>query len=336
MRIFIGSSSESSSLMRKIALWVENAGHEPLRWQDPGVFPPGSYTLQALQSVVQRVDAAIFIFGEDDQVWYRSDQTSQPRDNVLAEWGLFTGALGEGRVIICRTGRPKTASDLHGITYVQMDQTSMVHAEEEVDRWLANLELMGPGKGWLKPMSPFQARGKPALFERGTALLRGARRHVALVAKTPILLVGCRPYDRSTPPYEYESVQFDLYAQMAHYSASGTVPRLICVASRPAMLQEVEDHRQDGLDVRVRENLRGLHTAMAPGKSKLDLRWYDGTESMTFLVCDDDFIIWTKDSSGESVWITAHNASVARALYYQASLIGTDIAVDAFDTGTGV
>src|SRR5689334_23314630 len=114
MRIFLGSSREASTtgLLRRVAGWVESCGHEPLRWDEPGVFPAGSYTFPTLRRVAREVDGAIFVFAEDDKVWYRTDKAMQPRDNVLLEYGLFSGTLGEGRVAICRSGSPRTASDL--------------------------------------------------------------------------------------------------------------------------------------------------------------------------------------------------------------------------------
>lgn len=48
MRIFLGSSREASEsgLLRIVAAWIEQEGHEPVRWNAPGVFPAGAYTFQ--------------------------------------------------------------------------------------------------------------------------------------------------------------------------------------------------------------------------------------------------------------------------------------------------
>ena len=69
------------------------------------------------------VDAAVLIFSEDDQVWYRGDLGSQPRDNVLIEYGLFLGRLGQPRVIFCVRGKPRIAQDLQGITFCNLSNT---------------------------------------------------------------------------------------------------------------------------------------------------------------------------------------------------------------------
>ena len=44
LRIFIGSSKEADQAgwVQKLALWVEKAGHKPISWTEPGLFPPGS------------------------------------------------------------------------------------------------------------------------------------------------------------------------------------------------------------------------------------------------------------------------------------------------------
>lgn len=323
MRVFLGSSSESSSLLLTIAGWIENAGHTPVRWSDPGVFPPGQYTFSALRQQARQMDAAIFVFAEDDRVWYRTDQVMQPRDNVLIEFGLFSAALGDGRVVICRSGNPKPASDISGVTYVQLADSSIVRAERDIIEWLTRLQDPEPGSLLLERLkSPFQASGKRSLFLQGTDLLRRARNRVALVAKTPIVLVGCRPYDDSQAPFSYESDQLDLYRDIVRISAAGKAPDFICVASRSALVDEVATHRNTSLPVRVQENCERLQAEESRAGSRVKLRWYDGAAPMTFLVCDDDFIIWFKDSSGESVWITAHDEVIARALYSRAEAIG--------------
>ena len=107
MKIFLGSSRESLDQLRYVASWLEEAGHKPLPWDDPELFLPGENTFEKLIQISTEVEAAVFIFGEDDTVWYRQDALSQPRDNVLVEYGLFSGALGQRKVVICRAGESK-------------------------------------------------------------------------------------------------------------------------------------------------------------------------------------------------------------------------------------
>ena len=122
MKVFLGSSREALPYLYEVADWLEAAGHQPQPWDDAGLLLPGENTFTALVGIARSVDAAIFIFGEDDTVWYRKDSGfKQPRDNVLIEYGLFSGILGQRRVIVCREDQAKLASDIDGITYVNLN-----------------------------------------------------------------------------------------------------------------------------------------------------------------------------------------------------------------------
>jgi hypothetical protein len=137
MRIFIGSSTESKDAMGEVASWLEESGHEVLRWDEPSLFLPGENTFSKIIEISKRVDAALFVFSEDDKVWYRQDTVTQPRDNILIEYGLFAGALGQKRAIICRKGTPKSATDLLGI--VNVDLNVPHKARLSIRAWVNNL-----------------------------------------------------------------------------------------------------------------------------------------------------------------------------------------------------
>jgi len=328
MNIFLGSSREAleSGLLLTVATWVEAEGYKPVRWDEPQAFPAGSYTFAALRELARKVDGAIFVFSEDDDVWYRMDKVSQPRDNVLIEYGLFSGTLGEDRVIICRSGAPRTATDLLGITYVDMSELRLARAQMTVVDWLRRLKAPEAGAMLLERLnSPFQASGKQSLFLKGTDLLRRARRRVALVAKTPIVLVGCRPYDDSDTPYSYEAEQLEIYKSIVEKSSADGRLNFICIASRTALLAELHAFSHTALARRVHDNYLLLQAKAASSRSRMRLRWYEGSAPMTFLVSDDDFMIWFKDGRGESVWITAHDEVVSRALYSLAEEIGDEL-----------
>ncbi|AFS78113.1 putative nucleotide-binding protein, TIR-like protein [Gottschalkia acidurici 9a] len=137
MKIFLGSSKEAEEVMDEIAVIIESYKHDALPWNQPGTFIAGNYLYDSLIDISKSVDAAIFIFNEDDEVWYRGDMLNQARDNVLIEYGLFTGALDRSKVIFCTKGNPKIASDLKGITYINME---MKHtAKLEIKAWLEKI-----------------------------------------------------------------------------------------------------------------------------------------------------------------------------------------------------
>lgn len=70
-------------------------------------------------------------------MWYRQDAQRQPRDNVLVEYGLLAGVLGRERVVICRYGEPRIASDLQGFVYI--DGSKPHRAEAEIAAWAKTL-----------------------------------------------------------------------------------------------------------------------------------------------------------------------------------------------------
>ena len=84
MRIFIASSGERLNMAIEVGSWLEGMNVEPVLWNEPEVFPLGAYTWDALIDLSENVDAAIFIFGEDDQIWFRGESTMTVRDNVTS------------------------------------------------------------------------------------------------------------------------------------------------------------------------------------------------------------------------------------------------------------
>jgi Predicted nucleotide-binding protein containing TIR-like domain len=139
IKIFAGSAKEELELIHEIEVSLEQTKCEIIPWDKLGLFPPGEFTFQTLLSIASKVDAAIFIFGEDDRVWYRSDAIPQPRDNVLLEYGLFSGALGTKKTVICLNGAPKLASDIRGLTYIDLSAGTRRRGLFELKRWVENL-----------------------------------------------------------------------------------------------------------------------------------------------------------------------------------------------------
>lgn len=118
--IFIGSSSEKKEIAAQIAIKLSERGFDIRRWWES--ISPGQYTMNALVSLAQSVDAAIFLMTQDDIVNFRNIKTIQPRDNVLIEYGLFLGHLSQERTIILKEkGDLKLASDISSITYENLE-----------------------------------------------------------------------------------------------------------------------------------------------------------------------------------------------------------------------
>ncbi|MDO4170571.1 MAG: nucleotide-binding protein [Lachnospiraceae bacterium] len=126
MEIFLGSSSEAKDYMEEIALKLEELKVEPLLWNasGKGIFIPGTNTIDSLIAIAKRVKAAVFIFNADDKIWNDKsvlESSNAVRDNVLFEYGLFMGTLSKKNVCFVCKGKPKLASDLRGITYIDGD-----------------------------------------------------------------------------------------------------------------------------------------------------------------------------------------------------------------------
>jgi predicted nucleotide-binding protein len=141
MEIFIGCASERKDTMREIATWIEQKGYTPLPWDSATLFPLGDTSFQCVIDVAKRekLKGAIFIFGEDDQVSSRGVTSTQPRDNVLIEYGLFVGVLGVNKAIICAQGKPEFATNLKGIVYANVSPGNMSTARMQIEHWLTTL-----------------------------------------------------------------------------------------------------------------------------------------------------------------------------------------------------
>jgi len=151
MKIFLGSSSKRLDELRKVSEWVTKAGHEAWPWNKPGLFPVGHFTFDTLNDLKDQVDASIFIFGDDDKVWYRSDSKLIPRDNVLIEYGLFAGVLEPSRVAICKSGGIHMPTDVLGVTYVDLEKPR--RAKVELDHWFKKIDGTSPSLGRARLMT---------------------------------------------------------------------------------------------------------------------------------------------------------------------------------------
>lgn len=99
-RIFIGSSVEGLSVAYAIQ---QNLTHdaEATVW-DQGVFDLSKTTIESLIKVVDESDFGVFVFSPDDVTRMRGADLNSIRDNVIFEYGLFTGRLGRDRVFFVK------------------------------------------------------------------------------------------------------------------------------------------------------------------------------------------------------------------------------------------
>ena len=118
-RVFIGSSKESLPVAGAVKVTMEPIAKTTI-WTR-GVFGPDKFTLEAIEDQAQKVDFAVMVFGPDDVIFSRGKRFEGPRDNVIFELGVFTGALGRKRAfVVSPSGKKlKVPSDLLGTNFVQ-------------------------------------------------------------------------------------------------------------------------------------------------------------------------------------------------------------------------
>jgi Predicted nucleotide-binding protein containing TIR-like domain len=114
-RIFIGSSKEALEVANAIQAELDRDADCTVWTQ--GVFGLSNDAVQSLMNQVRCSDFAIFVFTADDVMTVRGELFSVPRDNVIYELGLFSGALGPNRCffIVPRGSGMHLPSDLLGI-----------------------------------------------------------------------------------------------------------------------------------------------------------------------------------------------------------------------------
>jgi len=159
--------------MHDIAIMVEAGGHTPVPWDMPGTFPPGEFTLETLHRLASAMAGAIFIFAEDDRIWYRGDSSPQPRDNVLLEYGIFSGILGRRRAIICCCGHPKKPTDLNGLNYLTYDTALKSTFQRTLHNWLSDVGALPVAK---QPDNVFSSSEDPLFLHEIQSRLLNAHR----------------------------------------------------------------------------------------------------------------------------------------------------------------
>src|SRR5438874_7893646 len=97
-RIFIGSSTESAAVAHAIQAELDRDA-ECTVWTQ-GVFGLSDTPVRSLIEEARRSDYAIFVMTPDDEANVRGEAFSIPRDNVIYELGLFSGAVGPERCFL--------------------------------------------------------------------------------------------------------------------------------------------------------------------------------------------------------------------------------------------
>jgi predicted nucleotide-binding protein len=138
MKIFIGSSTKYLDVAKKVALIIEEKGHQPQLWKN--CFIASEYTFEKLRNICESVDAGIFILAPDDQLSAEGNNEFITRDNVLIEAGMFMGKLGNPYTALCTFPEVKIPSDFLGITSIPYSAHNIFMFQEKTINWIEKVE----------------------------------------------------------------------------------------------------------------------------------------------------------------------------------------------------
>ena len=132
--VFIGSSLEGKEVANAISRACKQRLQRRVKinvWSD-GVFQASKTVVEDLTTMADVCDFAILVFTPDDQTQIRGNVKLVPRDNVVYELGLFTGALGRDRsLMVVPVGiELKIPTDLLGVTMLTYKPAKTVKALE--------------------------------------------------------------------------------------------------------------------------------------------------------------------------------------------------------------
>lgn len=111
--VFIGSSKEGIETAKIICAALEDIA-ECILWED--AFDFGISNFNNLVDKIAFYDYAILVATADDVTVSRKKQQKTTRDNVLFEFGLFTGGLGTSKTFYVVEDGVKIPSDILGLT----------------------------------------------------------------------------------------------------------------------------------------------------------------------------------------------------------------------------
>lgn len=135
--IFIGSSLEGLNTARAIEQSLSGFSKCVL-W--PSIFDLTKSSFDNLTSQIAFYDYAILIATADDIVESRGKSQDAMRDNVLFEFGLFTGGLGKTRTLLVVEDGVKILTDLNGITLTFLPRKSAPDFDDKIGKAIEKIK----------------------------------------------------------------------------------------------------------------------------------------------------------------------------------------------------
>lgn len=137
-RIFIGSSTEGLAVAERIKSFFEPE-YECKIWND-GIFSYNENFLETLMKSASLFDFAFMVFSADDMSLVREKIFETARDNVMFEYGLFLGRVGNQRAFVIKDKNVKIPSDLLGITIADFEVNENGLATDSLEKTLEQLK----------------------------------------------------------------------------------------------------------------------------------------------------------------------------------------------------
>jgi Predicted nucleotide-binding protein containing TIR-like domain len=316
--VFVGSSSEGLSVAEAVQVALDQECEVTLWTQ--GIFCLGLSNLENLSRVLGDYDFAVLVLTPDDVVFSRGQQNSAARDNVIFELGLFMGAIGRDRAFVLheRNIDLRIPSDLAGISTASYMQHTSGNIQSAIGSPCTQMKqaIRRLGCKHRFPPTVFQSVDTPSLFELGTEMVTTAQYRIALVAKTPIVITGPRPFGE-TMRFRWEVEQFDCFNQAIERASTNASLDFRCVGSISALRHEFNGEDGQALRESVALNLNRLQPATEKSQPRVLFTWCFDINPMTYLVVDDWFLIWFKDE-GDKFCLRRQDVRIANALWSHA------------------
>tara|TARA_R110001592_G_scaffold68626_2_gene210342 strand:- start:36836 stop:37771 length:936 start_codon:yes stop_codon:yes gene_type:complete len=120
INVFIGGSSEALKVAKKVKELIELSGDINCTiWNQ--AFEFNHTFLRSLQEACYTFDFGILIASKDDVALIRQTVKDIPRDNIIFEYGLFLGSLGNNRTLLVQEKGANLPTDLQGYTTPRYD-----------------------------------------------------------------------------------------------------------------------------------------------------------------------------------------------------------------------
>lgn len=114
--VFVGGASEGLKFADKVKECLDEVGKIQCTIWNKDTFEYNETFLNSLTKASLVHDFGIFIASSDDLALIRKSSEEIPRDNVLLEYGLFLGAMGNSRTFLIQEDGCKLPTDLVGYT----------------------------------------------------------------------------------------------------------------------------------------------------------------------------------------------------------------------------